>query len=947
MTFASIRRFALALVLACTAAAPLAALDATRILVVYRTDLTWDGDSDGVQDSLEVAQYYMAKRGVPAANLLGISCANSNNDVYYPTAAYPSYVSEVVQPIKAKLAALGARNIDVLLMSYGLPFAVTDNSYSLDNALMGLNYFSETSNNISWMTNPYLEPNPTFGSDLGNFSHTQYKFMNTDMYLVSRLDGPRGVRGVLDMIDQALYADRFVGGAAGMVKGPVYVDSRGDKGAYTDASLTADADVQSGAYYSYAATDVNIAYGEHYVPGTGLVLKWEQSGGTIGDAGLTYADGSSAVSAPRALMYGGWYNYGNYKNVFDWLPGSVACDLNSSSLYYWQVRDPVGGAWAARAIGAGATMSCGVSGEPYTTGHTRPNILLYYMLKGYCFAEASTLSNPAIGWMSYALGDPLCAPMAAKASVFDTRAPQPAAPPRSGSNAQGTYIDVVVDNTIEPEAAKVQVDYGQTNSYGSTFTSGFGYFRRHHLIFPTLPASSPMHYRLTLTDPAGNVFVTGDYACNTDGSPAGGDTTAPVISGISANSITTSSATISWTTDEVSDSLVQYGTTTSYGSSSALDATLVTAHSVGLSGLTASTLYHYRVLSRDAAGNLATSGDNTFTTTTAADTTPPVISGIAAGSITTSGATITWTTNEASDSQVQYGTTTGYGSSSTLNASLVTAHSVALSGLAANTLYHYRVLSRDAAGNLATSGDNTFTTLAPPDTTPPVISAVSAGSITANAAVISWTTNEAADSQVQYGTTTAYGSQTTLNATKVTAHSVALSGLTASTLYHVRVLSRDAAGNLATSGDVTFTTTATPDTTPPVISGVTAGSITATSVVIIWTTNEASSSQVQFGPTTSYGSTTVLDASMVTGHSVALTGLAPSTVYHIRVLSRDAAGNLTTSGDVIVTTAAPATSSISAGDEDGRHQGNQSCGIGTGGLALLGIGLLCVRRRRD
>ena len=45
---------------------------------------------------------------------------------------------------------------------------------------------------------------------------------------------------------------------------------------------------------------------------------------------------------------------------------------------------------------------------------------------------------------------------------------------------------------------------------------------------------------------------------------------------------------------------------------------------------------------------------------------------------------------------------------------------VVLGGLAANTLYHYRVRSSDAANNLALSGDLTFTTLAAADTTPPV-----------------------------------------------------------------------------------------------------------------------------------------------------------------------------------------------------------------------------------
>ena len=63
------------------------------------------------------------------------------------------------------------------------------------------------------------------------------------------------------------------------------------------------------------------------------------------------------------------------------------------------------------------------------------------------------------------------------------------------------------------------------------------------------------------------------------------------------------------------------------------------------------------------------------------DTTAPVISNVAAGGITTTSATITWTTNENSDSQVEYGPTTAYGQLTTLNPALVTAHSQGLSGL--------------------------------------------------------------------------------------------------------------------------------------------------------------------------------------------------------------------------------------------------------------------------
>jgi hypothetical protein len=78
--------------------------------------------------------------------------------------------------------------------------------------------------------------------------------------------------------------------------------------------------------------------------------------------------------------------------------------------------------------------------------------------------------------------------------------------------------------------------------------------------------------------------------------------------------VTGTSATIAWTTNEASTTQVQYGTTTAYGFSSALDGALVTAHSRTLTGLTASTTYQYRVLSRDAAGHLAASGNFTFIT---------------------------------------------------------------------------------------------------------------------------------------------------------------------------------------------------------------------------------------------------------------------------------------------------------------------------------------------
>jgi hypothetical protein len=377
------------------------------------------------------------------------------------------------------------------------------------------------------------------------------------------------------------------------------------------------------------------------------------------------------------------------------------------------------------------------------------------------------------------------------------------------------------------------------------------------------------------------------------------DITPPTISSVASSGVTYSAATISWTTNEASDSQVEYGLTISYGSTTTLNSSMVTSHSQNLSGLAASTTYHYRVKSKDAAGNSAVSADFTFATLPPPDTTPPVISGVASSNITGTSATITWSTNEPSDSQIEYGTSTGYGFSTASNLSMVTSHSQTLTGLAEKTTYHYRVKSRDAAGNLAMSGDFTFTTL---DATPPVISGVAARNVTHAAATITWTTGETSDSQVEYGTTTAYGSATTLDTSMVTAHSQDLSNLSASTTYHYHVMSRDAAGNLRVSNDYTFATAAAPDVTPPVIAGVTSSGITYSTATIFWTTNEASDTQVEYGPTISYGSSTVLSSTFVTSHSQALSGLAGSTTYHYRARSKDRAGNLAVSDDFTFTT---------------------------------------------
>src|SRR5437762_2004952 len=139
-------------------------------------------------------------------------------------------------------------------------------------------------------------------------------------------------------------------------------------------------------------------------------------------------------------------------------------------------------------------------------------------------------------------------------------------------------------------------------------------------------------------------------------------------------------------------------------------------------------------------------------------------------------------------------------------------YAVSLSGLSLITTYHFSIRSKDATNNLGASPDITFTTLAPPDTTPPTFSAVAASS-TEVSATITWTTNKPATSQLEYGLLISYGSQTPVDTALVTSHSLTISGLTAGTVYNYRLKSADVSGNLGISANFTFSTA--PPQPPP------------------------------------------------------------------------------------------------------------------------------------
>ena len=216
------------------------------------------------------------------------------------------------------------------------------------------------------------------------------------------------------------------------------------------------------------------------------------------------------------------------------------------------------------------------------------------------------------------------------------------------------------------------------------------------------------------------------------------------------------------------------------------------------------------IVIRNEMAGTSLRGDFTTPSTPVVDTTPPVFSDIRATNVTETGATIKWTTDEKSTSEVQLceGDLCHAWQGDTDN--LVKSHSVEIIDLDRSMTYHVTVRSIDESGNEAVStADVTFTTGMQSDKDAPLIEMKAVSGITDVSAVINWTTNENASSQVEYGKTASYGKESALNSTLTLTHKVTLTGLEPNTTYHYRVISVDSSGNTITfDEDRTFTTLA-------------------------------------------------------------------------------------------------------------------------------------------
>lgn len=355
---------------------------------------------------------------------------------------------------------------------------------------------------------------------------------------------------------------------------------------------------------------------------------------------------------------------------------------------------------------------------------------------------------------------------------------------------------------------------------------------------------------------------------------------------------------------DIIDCKVEYGTSTSYGSSVPCDQSTpisgpedVTAT---VPGLTTETPYHFRFVATNANGH--TNGEDQVVT-------PHWVLGLSTGGATDIGpgsATLHGNLDpngEDTHYYFEWGTTTAYGHETPAipgedggEGSGDTPVAVELPGLlTSQTTYHYRIVASNQLGTSA-GLDREFSTPLPtlPQVQAPVASDVALGS-----AMLGGQVNPGFGDTafvIQYGPTTSYGSRTVVsdpigndgNFHQVQAE---VEGLQPGRTYHFRVVAFNFKGTVD-GADGTFTTPELPAVLSSSPQPLSPSAERLSAQVAVSEAAGATTIHFEYGTTPAYGLRTAESAVDAAGRAASdVTGLAPSTTYHFRVVASNAFGS--------------------------------------------------------
>jgi uncharacterized protein (TIGR03790 family) len=371
-----------------------------------------------IRESVELAQYYCAKRGVPEENILSLSLLTGLSDIIIRA----DYEKELAEPIRKKLLSdKFAGKIRCLLTTYGVPIKLSGRGPLKDqqdkikqleiligqekNKLKqlkqgGLASRSELKKKHNRnIVRLQAEINRILGKETGACVDSELSMVMFDEYelylwqpnklsykmpywdfkslMVCRLDGPSfGI--AKDLVNKAISAEQ--NGLSGM--------------AYIDWGYSAAKSKES-LYYKYDQSLQDLA---------ALLRLRTQIPVVEEKTEMVFSTGQ----CPFTAIYCGWYSLKNYVDAFNFVDGAIGYHI--SSLEAVDIRDPNSGQWCPAMLKDGITATLGAVAEPYLHSFPKPKEFFEELLDSRCLVEAYYHTKPHNSWQMVLIGDPLYKP---------------------------------------------------------------------------------------------------------------------------------------------------------------------------------------------------------------------------------------------------------------------------------------------------------------------------------------------------------------------------------------------------------------------------------------------------------------------------------------------------------------------------------------------------------
>jgi len=396
------------------------ALEPNEILIIANGDIA---------ASVQIAQYYCAKRQVPVDNILALPLGASFSD----TITRDDYEKKLAEPIRKKLSGLEfvdkietqkrafGKPIRCLLTTYGVPIKVGRRKQlkGQEDKLRELQKLAEQEKNkleqlgqsgvvrtsretknikrkLAQLQSEIdrivgKETNACVDSELSMVLFDNYELyrwqpnklkdsllgLRFNTLMVSRLDGP-GFEIAKGLVDKAIAAEETG------LRGVAYIDSRG---------IAKDKKPYSFGYFDQSLRDLAVFTRLR----TEMTVKQERTEELFPPRGC-----------PRTAIYCGWYSLKKYVDAFDFVDGAIGYHI--SSLEAVDLHDPNSSQWCPAMLKGGITATLGAVAEPYLHSFPDPRAFFLELFNGRCLVEAYYHTKPFNSWQLVLIGDPLYRP---------------------------------------------------------------------------------------------------------------------------------------------------------------------------------------------------------------------------------------------------------------------------------------------------------------------------------------------------------------------------------------------------------------------------------------------------------------------------------------------------------------------------------------------------------